>query len=286
MLLCRDCGASIRCASCDAALISAASSSLLCRYCGASYPLPSICPSCGGHRLKFFGAGALRIYEEIRTLLPTLRVSRLDSDVSANNARHEQVLQDFVHGRTQVLVGTQTILRPSLLRPVSVSAIASIEPSLTLPEYDGEERAWRMARVMQSLATGDFIWQTYQPEHRVISAVLAGSDVGFLEKEEKLRREFHWPPFVHLAKITMRLKSAHDAEEQARIVFDRLTRVPQKYIKLYEPLPSYVRKTKGFYSWSILIKFDPRLSLKRRDEFLSYVPSKWEIEIDPLDTLN
>jgi len=64
---CRDCGHVPECRSCAAALTyHGPQERLVCHYCRRRYPLPAICPNCGGNRVRQVGLGTERVEEETR----------------------------------------------------------------------------------------------------------------------------------------------------------------------------------------------------------------------------
>ena len=73
-LLCRDCGFVPECDSCSTSLTyHERAAKLVCHHCGATRPVPAVCPECGSPYLKRFGAGTLKV--SFRRLLPIANVA-------------------------------------------------------------------------------------------------------------------------------------------------------------------------------------------------------------------
>jgi len=285
--LCRDCGFVLKCDNCSAPLISFGENGkgVFCRYCATHQQRLDLCPNCKGHRFRLLGAGVRKIEQEIKALFPSLSLSLLDSDIAKTPGGQEKIFNNFAADESQVLLGTQAILKPSYLPKVSLAAILSLETAMLLPEYNGEETVFQLVLGLAKTAKDNFIWQTYQPEHRVVNYFLKKDYFAFLEDELILRKKFSWPPASQLVKLTLWHKDRVRGAEEALIIYQKLGRARPDKITLYEPLESRIFKMRGKYSWNILLKIEPGIPIKDRNEFLSLVPSQWEIDVDPIETI-
>jgi len=291
VILCRDCGYVLKCSSCGATLVSKAAkdhshSHLFCRYCLRKEESPDFCPTCRGHRFRFLGAGTQLAEQEIKKSFPSLKTLRLDGETARAPATQERILKDFIESKAQVLLGTQMVIKPNILPKVSLSAIISLETMLYLPEYNGEEKVFMAAVLTKNMGRDKFIWQTYQPEHRLIQFFRKGDYLGFLSDELKLRQRFSWPPFSRIIKISWHDKDKERGKKEAAFLYDKLKKVEEKQIFLYEPYESRTYETGGKYSFNIILKVNPKIPLSRRNKFLSYIPSRWEIDVDTINTLS
>jgi primosomal protein N' len=278
VMLCRDCGFVLRCPKCETTLVTRAGGSslvLFCRRCNHEVRGPNLCPECKGHRFKSLGAGSERVEKEVKTVFPHLRVGRLDSTVRVEQKKFNQTLEDFKNGKIDVLVGTQTIVRPSVISPVSLCAIVSQELSLTLPDYRADEKAFTLTQKFRSMAKDVFLWQTYLPDHRVVKAVKSGNTRLFIGEELNLRKKFSWPPFTQLVRLSPPRRSGGGLLEVKGLV-DRLNRVLQKDVVEISELPK---------SSSIIVKVPLNMSLEDRNLLLAHVPPNWRVDVDPVDTL-
>ena len=288
-VLCRDCGFVLRCSRCDSSLVTIQSNNpteLFCRYCATHQENMDSCPSCKGHRFKKIGAGTQRVEKEIREFFPSLSTIRLDSDTARTPQAQEEILEKFRGGQAQVLLGTQMIIRPDLIKNIAYSAIINLEISLLLPEYNGEESVLQLVTSLEKMSREGVVWQTYQPKHRIVEIFKKGDYSYFLKSELELRKKFRWPPFVKIAKITFYDKDKNRGKEQAHFAWDKLSRVCPEGITIFEPIESLSASLGGRYSWSIIAKIENDTSLEKRNEFFSYIPSKWEIDIEPIRTLS
>src|SRR5439155_7921841 len=83
-LLCAQCGTAAGCPNCSVALVlhRAGRERLRCHLCGHEEPQRTKCASCGGTRLAGVSGGTERVEEELRALLPSARLARLDRDAA------------------------------------------------------------------------------------------------------------------------------------------------------------------------------------------------------------
>ncbi len=287
VVLCRDCGHTLRCNRCDAAMVTFThKEQLVCRFCGSRHSMPKACPSCGGSKFKALGSGTQRVVDEIRAQHPHLQAEVMDSDHTPSPQAQRAVLERFKNKDIDVLVGTQMVVKPRIIGGVHVTGIVNLEASLLLPEYNGEEQTFLLASKLRSMAANTFIWQTYQPEHPVISHVVDETYEQFLKDTLARREQFGWPPASQLIMLTLRERDQKEAERKAHVLGKKLLKVVPKGMNVYDPLPAHTSKVKGRYVWEMLIRADKRVPITVRNTFLSYVPSTWEVDVDPIGTIN
>ncbi len=215
VLLCRECGAAVRCARCDIPMAYDRGATLRCRVCGRAGPAPDVCPRCRGVALWWLGAGTARVQEVVRRVFPSVRTARVDRETARE---FDTVAQEFATGRVRLLVGTQLLLRARRLRPTLVGVIDA-DAALYLPDFRAAERALQQLRAVLSLAAGppdpEAVVQTRVPEHPVIAALRTGEDERVYEEELRVRRELGYPPYAHLARLVATARSREVAAELA-----------------------------------------------------------------------
>jgi primosomal protein N' (replication factor Y) len=282
VVLCRDCGFVLRCKQCETALITQSGEEYLsCRSCGEKKQVPDICPACKGIHFKKFGAGSQRVADEIQQAFPTLKIARLDSDVGSYGDGRV-VLDSFTKGNIDVLVGTHGVVRPHSIGRAHTTGIISLETTLFLPEYDGDERAFILAKKLRLMASEAFVWQTYQPEHPLFSFFQENNIDEFLGEVASRRKHYNWPPYSQIIKLRTRGKSEKDVAAHAHFVFGKLERALPEGIEVFRPLRVGKGKVRGEVAWDMLIRVRSSVPVNVRNHFLSHVPSRWEIDVDPI----
>ncbi len=206
-VLCRDCGWVARCPNCDVSLTyHDPEADLFCHWCGHHAPAPARCPGCGGHRVRYFGAGTQRVEDEVRLRHPEARVVRLDADVVRRPGEASRVLALFESGQADVLVGTQMVAKGLDVPGVDLVAAVAADSALHLPDFRAAERTFRLltqaaGRAGRGDRPGRVVIQTYNPDHPAVAAAARHDYLSFAQAELEARRTLGYPPFSHLVRV-------------------------------------------------------------------------------------
>jgi len=280
-ILCRDCGASLRCPDCDLPFVfHLDGSSLRCHHCGRAAKPVDRCPACASPRIRYFGAGTQRVEAELRGRWPGLRIGRLDSDAVAARRGFESVYDDFVDGRIDVLVGTQLAAKGLDLPSVTLAAVIAADVTLNLPDYRAAERTFQLlaqvaGRAGRGSQPGRVVVQTYSPEHYAVTAA-AALDVDRFADEELLRRRLlGYPPFSVLARLLVADADGARAEERGR---QAAAAVTTPGVDVLGPLPSYVARRAGRHRFQVVLRAPDAAT---RAAALEAVPPGVAIDVDP-----
>ena len=223
---CRSCGYVVKCPNCDISMtyhIGSAEGKLRCHYCGAETLPPQTCPACGGHYIRYFGAGTQKVEEEVSKMLPGVRTVRMDYDTTGTKDGHGRLLEVFRSGEARILIGTQMIAKGLDFPQVTLVGVVAADMALNLPDYRSRERAFQLltqvaGRAGRGQQSGRVIIQTYLPNDPVIGFAARQDYRAFFESEFRRRRNGLYPPFTVLA----RLLAESAAEEKAAAAADEL----------------------------------------------------------------
>ena len=205
---CPDCGWVQKCDRCDVSLtFHKSTDAATCHYCGHSYRVPVVCPSCGSKNLHSHGFGTERIEEEVSTLFPLARVARLDLDSAKGG--YENIITDFQEGRTDILIGTQMVSKGLDFDNVSVVGILEADSIMSYPDFRASERAFQLMAQVAGRAgrkdeQGTVIIQTRQPEASVLDMVRRNDYKGFYNDLMPERLAFNYPPYSRLTLISVK----------------------------------------------------------------------------------
>ncbi len=137
-LLCRDCGYVPECDSCSTSLTyHERAAKLVCHHCGATRPVPAVCPVCGSPYLKRFGAGTQRVESELTSLVADreCRIIRMDADTTARKGDHQRLLERFAAPGAAVLLGTQMIAKGLDSDDVTLVGVINTDTMLKIPDF-------------------------------------------------------------------------------------------------------------------------------------------------------
>jgi len=280
-VLCRDCGEPLRCRECQLPLVHhLATAELRCHHDGRTAPLPSRCPICGSRRIRYFGAGTQRVEAEVRSQLPRLRVARLDSDALSGRRRFETIYDDFVAGRTDVLVGTQVAAKGLDLPSVVLAGVVAADVTLHLPDYLAAERTFQLlaqvaGRAGRGPMPGRVVIQTYAPQHSAIQAAARLDADGFIDEELPRRQAFGYPPFGALARLLVADADRRRGEARANAAAEA---VSGPDVEVLGPVPAWVPRRAGRWRWQIVIRTPDEGT---RADAVARAPAGVGIDVDP-----
>ena len=292
VLHCRSCGFLQQCPDCSVTMTvhkrrgpDGQEVVFLCHSCAKMLPVYARCPSCGGSDLASLGYGTQRVEEELRERFPGVRVLRADRDTTSGPNAHFEIYRRLVDNEADVLVGTQMIAKGLDLPEVDLVGILLADVGLALPDFRAQEQAFGLITQVAGRAgrrgrRGTVILQTYNPDALAIQAAVKNDVEGFLEFERNLRKQFGYPPFTRLAKLSL-------SEEHKRTAYDLLRayaeairpRAKEAGIEVLGPVPAFIQKRLGKYTYHLFLKTPSRNAV---EPFLKNLPKGTQIDIDPM----
>ena len=265
---CRTCGYVVKCTNCDISMtyhLGDTDGKLRCHYCGKETDPPAICPACGGHYIRYFGAGTQKVEEEVHKLLPGVPTVRMDYDTTGTKDGHGKILEEFRSGRARILIGTQMIAKGLDFPQVTLVGVIAADLALNLPDYRSRERAFQLftqvaGRAGRGKESGRVIIQTYLPQDPVIGFAARQDYRAFFESEFRRRRNGLYPPFTILARLLAESRFEEKAAETAdmlelrtRALLEEHQDWQKKVLTVLKDTPS-VKFLKSKYRRHIVIK--------------------------------
>lgn len=225
---CNSCGHIPQCAYCNVSLTYHKQvSRLSCHYCGFTTPMPHACTACGSTDIETKGFGTEKVEEELSYILKDARIRRLDLDaVRAKNA-YEQTIASFENGETDILVGTQMVVKGLDFENVSLVGILNADSMLNMPDFRAHERSFQLmtqvcGRAGRRQKQGKALIQTSTPSHPIIRYVVRNNYDEMYQSQLAERREFGYPPFYRLVNITLKHREAATVNAAAAELANRL----------------------------------------------------------------
>jgi primosomal protein N' (replication factor Y) len=263
-ILCPECGFTFKCPNCSVTLTyHLKDRSLRCHYCDYRIKAPGDCPKCEGHQLRGMGTGTERLELEIKDLFPGREVGRMDRDTTSRKGSHQKILKGLESGETDVLVGTQMIVKGHDFPNITFVGVISADTSLHFPDFRSSERTFQLLTQVAGRAgrgefPGEVVIQTYNPDHNSILMAKDHNFEGFYRGEIEFRRDLEYPPFSRM--INFRLTGNNEkrtewvAEEMKRIGQSLLKRNYRKGIELLGPAAAPFARMKGKFRLQMLAK--------------------------------
>ncbi len=296
-LQCRVCGHVPNCNKCDVSLTyHKRAHQLKCHYCGYASNPPQTCDACGSSDVKQVGFGTEKIEEELEIFFPEAVIKRMDLDTTRSKNAYQKIIYEFEERNIDILVGTQMVTKGLDFDNVSLVGVISADQMINFPDFRSFERAFQLmtqvaGRAGRKKKRGKVIIQTVQPQHWVIQKVMSYDYEGFYQQEILERRNFLYPPFNRLIKLTLKHKNQNTlfngAFELAKTLRNKLGS------RVLGPETPYVSKINNQYLQNILIKIEreaspskTKLIIKNHIENLfihaNYKSIRVVIDVDPV----
>ncbi len=224
IIQCEECAWKCHCRNCDVSLTyHQHSQSMRCHYCGFQQELPKKCPVCASARLRMLGFGTEKIEEELRLLIPTARIARMDYDTASGRNALSKLINDFEEKRLDVLVGTQMVTKGLDFENVGLVGVVAADQLMGWPDFRANERAFQLltqvaGRAGRKNRQGKVLIQTWNPEHPVLFEVMKGDWSGYFLREINERREFGYPPFQRVVKLVVKHKKPETCYDAAKLL--------------------------------------------------------------------
>ncbi|MBN1400796.1 MAG: primosomal protein N' [Anaerolineae bacterium] len=290
-VMCRDCGHVLQCPRCDVPLTyHARVSELICHHCNYRCAPPAQCPNCWSRRIRYFGTGTQRVEEMVQDSYPQARIVRWDLDTTGGRQSHGELLDRFIQGEADIMVGTQMIAKGLDLPRVTLVGVITADTMLNLPDLRASERTFQLltqvaGRAGRSILGGRVIIQTYTPQHPAIVAASQHDFRMFYEGEIAFRREHWYPPFSRLIRLVYSHPSAERAAHETRALHarleERIARLGLAEVDLIGPAPAFFARVRGESRWHVIVRgADPHALLRGVD-----LPTGWRVDVDPVSLL-
>lgn len=269
---CKQCAWTPKCEHCDVSLTyHRFQHQLVCHYCGASYPLPNVCPSCKEPAVEILGYGTERVEDEVANLFPDHRILRMDLDTTRNKDGYENIIDDFSNHKADILVGTQMVTKGLDFGDVSMVAILNADSIINFPDFRSTERAFNMLEQVSGRAgrrteQGAVIVQTSNPTHPVINFLKNHDYVGFFNHEIEERKLFNYPPFTRVIYIYLKHRDNNNLSEISTIYASRLRELFGN--RVFGPEEPMISRIQSLYIRKIMLKIEINASMKKVKQIL------------------
>ena len=257
LLICGTCGFIPRCENCDVTLtLHKYSNKLHCHYCGNTYPKLIACPACGSVNWIEKNFGTEKIEEELIEDFPANRIARMDVDAVKGKNAHDTLIKLFEQHRIDILAGTQMVVKGLDFEKVSLVGILDADGLLSFADFRVNERAFQLmeqvsGRAGRKLEQGLVLIQASKINHPVLLFVQEHNYEKFYENEIAMRRQFFYPPFSRLIRLTLKHKIKEVVQDAANILGSSLKK---DFENLVGPAAPVINRVRNMYLMEMLIK--------------------------------
>ncbi len=263
-ILCKDCGHTFGCPSCDVKL-TPHRDRLVCHYCAFEQRIPEICPDCEAQGENFIqvGVGTAAIEEAVNFHFPKARTLRLDRDSTEKRGSLEEIVNSFSQKEADILIGTQMVAKGHDFPDVTLVGVLLGEMGLFVPDYRANERIFQLllqvsGRAGRDLHPGKVFIQSFQPEHPLFQTIANFKkleDYGdFIEGEIEKRRALNYPPAAQMVLLRFDGLDTREVYAAAQSVGAALKKIGSDKLQCLGPVASPLSKLRNRYRYQILLK--------------------------------
>ncbi len=295
-LKCSACNHVNICPNCDVSLTYHLNDNLeKCHYCGFSRQMSINCNSCSLTTMKKCGVGTQTLESEFSKLFPTVKLARFDYDTTRSKKNLKKIINDFQDKKFQVLIGTQMIAKGLNFRNVDLVGVIESDFLLNYPDYRSHEKYFQLikqvsGRAGRSSSRGKVVIQTNYKNHYIHQRIIDNNYQDFYNFQLNQRKEFNYPPFSKLIKISIKSKKIEILNISSEWFYSAIKNMID--FQILGPEFPIISRINNFYIKDILIKIDDfsylkstkkNLSklLKRFAEYPEFKSVKISVDIDP-----
>jgi len=269
---CEICSNIPKCENCDVSLTyHKQTNHLICHYCGYSERASRNCKACGSPAMRTRGFGTQKVEDEILTLFPEVKVSRMDTDSTSRKSAYQKIIHDFETGETDILIGTQMVSKGLDFDNVGLVGIMNADNMMNFPDFRAHERSFQLmaqvsGRAGRMFKQGKVIIQTRDKDHPVLKQVVENDYQGMLMSQLNIRKQFKYPPYYRLIQLNLKHKNKDALDAASEHLAMMLKKSFGKRVLGPEyPLISWI---KTWYIKTILIKLEKNISHQKAKELM------------------
>ncbi len=175
---------------------------------GIAADVPAHCPHCQSTRLQPIGAGTQRIELLLKSIFPSARLLRADSDSIRYPEEMRTLLRKMRQREADILLGTQSVVKGLDLPEVTLAAVVIADIGLSLPHFRAGERIFQLLTQLTGRSgrakPGEVIIQTYRPDAPEVVAASRHETEKYLDDELKVRLYSSYPPATRMIRLVVR----------------------------------------------------------------------------------
>ncbi|MCC8359152.1 replication restart helicase PriA [Salinimicrobium sediminilitoris] len=275
ILECNTCGHSPQCPNCDVSLtFHSHNNQLRCHYCGYHMAMQQKCMACDSVELSTKGFGTEKVETELKALFPEHHIGRMDLDTTRGKHGYEKIISAFENEEIDILVGTQMVTKGLDFRNVRLVGIMNADNLLNFPDFRAHERSFQLmlqvaGRAGRTEKRGLVLIQTYNPHHQIVQQVSTNSYHEMYREQLEERRNYKYPPFYRLIRITLKGRDYSRVNEGADWLAISLKNTFRENI-LGPEFPPVARIRNEYYK-NILIKIPQGQSLSKTKDLIGRI---------------
>ena len=214
------------------------------------------------------GPGVERMAEEVTALFPEARVVVLSSDLYGSARAMKAHIEEIAQGGADIIIGTQLVAKGHNFPNLTLVGVIDADLGLQGSDLRAAERTFQLMRQVAGRAgraevAGAAMLQTFQPEHPVIRAILAGDEESFWAAEAAERKAAGVPPYGRMAGIILSSTNAQEVFDLGTDMARRDGPLRKIGAQVFGPAPAPIARVRGRHRVRLLVKADKAAPLQQ-----------------------
>lgn len=244
-----------------------------------------VCSVCKSWNLVPLGVGTEKIEEILKEKNPSYKIIRLDQNQNNTTKQQKESIQKFYNETNGSILITSPLGIQHLQKNVDMTCIVSLDTLFNIPQYNMYETIMQSIMNLSTRTSDKLYIQTRYGDQKIISIIENKKLLNFFEYDYQERKEWLYPPFSTLIKMT------YQGPTTEKLLLE-------KYIKkTFKDTEFFLYHTKGFQDSKtithIILKLKNELwplpwnnsnneeKTKEIQEKLKLFPESWSIIVNP-----
>jgi primosomal protein N' (replication factor Y) len=226
------------------------------------------------------------VAEEAIARWPEANVRAVASDTLDRPSAVEELIEDILARRIDILVGTQVLAKGHHFPSLTLVGVVDADLGLSGWDLRAAERTHQLLQQVAGRAgraekPGQVFLQTHDPRHPVMQALTSGDSTAFLESEIESRAALGMPPYGRLAALILSGTDEVAVTAAGKVL---AAAAPQgSGIEVLGPAPAFMALLRGVHRHRLLLKCSrsvaPQPLIKAWLERAS-LPSSVRVQVD------
>ena len=230
--------------------------------------MPEACPSCDAvGKLAPVGPGVERLGEEAAMIWPEARIATLSSDMYGSARALKAEIAGIAAGAADIVIGTQLVAKGHNFPNLTLVGVIDADLGLQGSDLRAAERTFQLMRQVagragRAEAPGAAMLQTFQPEHPVIRAILAGDEEKFWAAEAAERKQAGVPPYGRMAGIILSGPDVAKVFDAGNLLARQDGALRRIGAQVFGPAPAPIARVRGRHRVRLLVKAEKSAPLQ------------------------
>ena len=238
-----------------------------------------------------YGPGVEKVYAELKKIFPDKNIQIFSSDYLSKKKQSEKLMKQAVNDQIDILIGTQMISKG--FNFPKLNCIVVVDADFSGKGYDlrASEKNIQLYNQLSGRA-GRFsqdsliVYQTINPNQKVLRDIIENNPEKFLEHELKVRKENNLPPYTRFLSLIISSQSKNDSYQGALEIKKKISKLSN--LDILGPVESPISRIKKKYRTRLLIRTESKNMYQRNlskilENLKISSKIKLTVDVDPIN---